>query len=757
MNTRVRATITGRVQGVGFRPAVYRFATQFGLGGFVCNDRQGVTVEVEGDEAQVGAFFHQLTQRPPSHAVIAKIENHVLPLKGYRNFAVVESVAQGETSVHIPPDLATCDDCLRELLDPQDRRFEYPFINCTNCGPRFTIIRDLPYDRDKTSMADFKMCEPCDHEYHDTDDRRFHAQPDACAQCGPQLTFKMSDGGGLADAPLAKARAILQRGHIVAIKSLGGFHLACDALSAEAVGRLRRKKNRPHKPLAVMFRDIAVLKQYCRVNEAEEAELLSTARPIVVVAARAVRDGERLQIPPVISPDTQTLGVFLPYTPLHHLLMRDFEALVMTSGNVTDEPIVSDDSELPAILGPIADAALTHNRPIVHKCDDSVLAVVRGQRQFLRRARGFVPGPVRIADHSPQILAFGAELKSTFCFVNDGDAFVSQHMGDLKDFRTYDYFLKEIGAWQLLMKIMPDGLAHDLHPDYLSTKLAEKFPVALKIGVQHHHAHIVSVMAEHNLHEPILGIALDGTGFGTDGTIWGGEILVADRSDFERLAHFKTYPLPGGDKAVAEPWRMAVSVLANEDLAEWANRKFAPRKPEMIQQMTAAGFNSPLTSSAGRLFDAVAAMLGLCDETTYEAQAAIRLEAVADAQVTEQYPFEIETAERPWVISFGAMVRAIVEDRQAGAGVGTIAAKFHNTVAAAVVRVCRYARGQRNLSAVALSGGVFQNQLLLQRILDSLQNQNFKVYANHAVPANDGGVSLGQATVAVERMRRGCV
>ncbi|MGD0016272.1 MAG: carbamoyltransferase HypF [Verrucomicrobiia bacterium] len=744
MKTRVQAKIVGRVQGVGFRPTVYRYATQLGLAGFVRNDPHGITLEVEGEEQAVAAFFEQLQLDPPRQAVITDVEKHVLDAKGYEHFGVVESRPVGAAEVHISPDLATCDDCIRELFYAQDRRHNYPFINCTNCGPRFTIICDLPYDRDKTSMAGFTMCTPCNREYHDPRDRRFHAQPDACENCGPRLSLlhsmrDQSDGAG--DA-LQHTVDLLRRGEIVAIKSLGGYHLACDAANPEAVARLRQRKHRPHKPLAVMFRDIETLKRHCEVSEAEEAELVSVARPIVVLTSNSPT------LQRSVTPDCLTIGAFLPYTPLHHLLVQGFDTLVMTSGNLADEPIVSDEAELSILLGPIADAALSHNRPIVHKCDDSVLRVVNGQRQFFRRARGFVPNPIRFAPASPHILAVGGELKNTFCLARDGYAFLSQHIGDLKEHRTHEYFDHEITEWQRLMRVQPEAVAYDLHPSYLSTKYAERHPASKKIGVQHHHAHIASVMAEHGLLEPVIGVALDGTGYGADGTIWGGEFLVATRADFERVAHFKQYPLPGGEKAIEEPWRMAASVLLAEGLCE-VTPKLRP-----IQKMIEANFNSPLTSSAGRLFDAVAAILGLCDVATYEAQAAIRLEAVADARVRESYPFEIGTQQPSQVLDFGGMIRAIVEDKHRGENVGVIAAKFHNSVAAAIVEVCQLVRDERGLKAVALSGGVFQNELLLRRTVETLQAREFKVFTNVLVPPNDGGLALGQAAVAAARMEQ---
>jgi len=769
VKTRIQAKIVGRVQGVGFRPTVYRYATQYGLTGFVRNEPTGVVLEVEGDAPAVDAFLHQLRLAPPRQAIITGIETHPLPPRGEQQFQVIESEPTGRVAVHISPDLATCDDCLRELNDPGDRRYRYPFINCTNCGPRFTIIRDLPYDRANTSMAGFTMCPPCDREYHDPADRRFHAQPDACANCGPQLNMPVED-----------AVRLLQAGKVVAIKSLGGFHLAC---RLDAVAKLRERKHRPHKPLAVMFRDIAAVKRHCHVSEAEEAELLSVARPIVILR---VGQASSLSTPGrmdkqdacfTISPDSPTIGAFLPYTPIHHLLMQHFDALVMTSGNLTEEPIASDDVELP----PLADAVLTHNRPIVHKCDDSVLRIVNGQRQFFRRARGFVPNAIRFADDCPHILAVGGELKNTFCLARDGWAFLSQHIGDLKEYKTCEYFEREIAEWQRLMRVAPVAVAHDLHPGYLSTRwavgrfceaargVADSQSRPTRIGVQHHHAHVVSVMAEHELHGEVIGVALDGTGYGPDGTVWGGEFLVATRANFERVAHFKQYRLPGGEKAIEEPWRMAASVCLAEGLGG----------DERVRQLVATGFNSPLTSSAGRLFDAVSAMLGLCDVATYEGQAAIRLEAAADPAVMGHYPVELRppTAchpersegsplvrqpteilrsaqnDRTLMLDFGEAIRALVADRQT---VGVRAARFHNTVVAGIVKVCETVREERGLKRVALSGGVFQNEWILSRTTVTLREGGFEVFTNTLVPPNDGGLALGQAAVAAERMKRSC-
>ena len=565
------------------------------------------------------------------------------------------------------------------------------------------------------------------------------------------------------------------------------------------MAELRLRKHRPHKPLAVMFRDLAAVKLHCEISEAEEAELLSAARPIVILRRKDGRMEEWKNagtppsnhpviqsstlpvfqssslpsLPSSISPDSPTIGAFLPYTPLHHLLLRTLPALVMTSGNLRDEPIISSEEDLDLIFGPIADAALIHNRPIAHRVDDSVLRMSGGYRQFLRRARGYIPNPIRLADRSLQVLSVGGELKNTFCLVRDGLAFLSQHVGDLSDYKTHNYFLREIESWKTLMRVHPEAVACDLHPGYLSTKWAGQWmngkmeewknaspqsstpPPFQCIAVQHHHAHIASVLAEHDLHQPVIGVALDGTGYGTDGTIWGGEFLVADRRDFERVAHFRSYPLPGGDKAVAEPWRMAVSVLWSEGLVEEARACAARHSAEelhVITGMIETGFHSPLTSSAGRLFDAVAALLGLCQIATYEAQAAIRLETAVDPAVDGHYPFLIDSSGPMHLLNFGPAIRALLQDQSGGITLGAMAAKFHNTLVEAISRTCELVRDRRGIRCVALSGGVFQNAVLFSRTVAALQARGFEVYTNAIVPPNDGGLALGQAAVAVARL-----
>jgi hydrogenase maturation protein HypF len=767
MTTRVRARVEGRVQGVGFRPAVYRWAVACGLAGFVRNDPAGVTMDVEGEEERVDLFFAEFRDCAPPLADIGKVTTRRLAPRGYDGFEVRESQAAGDVKVHLPPDIAVCEACLSELRDPGDRRYRYPFINCVDCGPRFSIVSALPYDRPNTSMRGFVLCEKCGVEYRDPADRRFHAQPDACPRCGPRLFLLDRDGSPESSSErvpgkdgkdaLSHAQERLARGRIVAVKGIGGYHLACDALNLSAIRRLRERKHRPYKALAVMFRDIDTLRRYLAPTPAEVDELLSPARPIVVVRGR---------LNGLISPDTDTTGAFLPYTPLHHLLLERFDALVMTSGNRRDEPIATDEEEARHLVGPIADLAIANDRPIHGRCDDSVVRVISGQRRFVRRSRGYVPTPIRVSVASPAVLATGADMKNTFCLTKGGEAYLSQHIGELNDASTLRFYRSEIVRWQDLLQIRPVAIAHDLHPGYLATSYARELPGIQKVGVQHHHAHIVSVLGERSIERPVLGVALDGTGYGSDGTIWGGEFLLADRTNFERLAHFKTYPLVGGDRAIEEPWRMAVSVMSAErlELAGWACRTrtradsggpaswLADGRALRLEEVIASKTRSPLTSSAGRLFDAAAALLGLCEVAEYEAQGAIRLETAAKADETGCYQFRLHAEEPPWVLDFGPAFAEMTEDWRRGQAVDVLAARFVNTIATAVsaaaVRLC----DAHGLLDVALSGGVFQNARLLSHVSSLLSTAGLAVHTNSLVPPNDGGVSFGQAVVAIARL-----
>ncbi len=762
---RRRFIIQGIVQGVGFRPFVYGQAQRRNLAGFVRNDSQGVTIEVEGAREAIEAFQRALREELPPLARIDSIATEDLAPLHETAFVISHSQAGAERQALISPDTATCDDCLHELFDPADRRCHYPFINCTNCGPRFTIVRDVPYDRDRTTMRVFQMCPDCQAEYDDPLNRRFHAQPNACPRCGPHT--RLLPWGGLPEMdaePIVAAAHHLAAGKILAIKGLGGYHLACDALNAEAVQRLRARKHREARPFALMVADIATARQLCRVSEDEAALLQSRRRPILLL--------EQLPgcpVAPGVAPAYNTLGLMLPYTPLHHLLLHCFAgaipagrpaALVMTSGNLSDEPIAYQDDDARARLSPVADGMLTHNRAIHMRCDDSVMRVVAGGEQFFRRARGYVPEPIALAFELPApVLACGGHLKNTFCLGKSRQAFVSHHIGDLENWETLRSFREGIEHFQRLFDIFPEAIAYDLHPEYLATKYALDSSIPRKIGVQHHHAHIASVLAEHGLAGPVIGIAADGTGYGTDGAIWGCEALSADLTGFERLAHLAYVPLPGGEQAVRQPWRMAALYLARTcgdaflDLDIPFVRRLDRAKWRAINQMMQRGINSPPTSSLGRLFDAAAALLGVRDEVVYEGQAAIEMEMLAEGEAVDPaYPFAINPG-KPATLDVTPMLRAIVDEIARGVPASRIAARFHSSIADMLARVCVEARERTGLKVVALSGGVFQNRLLLEQLLARLHALAFHVYTNRRVPPNDGGISLGQLAVAAARLR----
>ncbi len=778
---RRRILVQGIVQGVGFRPFVYGQAQRRSLVGFVLNNSQGVTIEVEGSLAALDSFQQALREQPPPLARIDAIITELIPPRHEDSFSITYSQAGAERQALISPDCAICEDCLRELFDPADRRYHYAFINCTNCGPRFTIVQDVPYDREKTTMQVFPMCQSCKVEYDDPLNRRFHAQPNACPVCGPQvrLLADLKRGGAPpftqkggdpdhADDPISAAAQHLAQGAIFAIKGLGGYHLACDALNAEAVQRLRQRKHREAKPFALMVPDLETARLLCEVSAAEATLLQSHRRPIVLLERRAT-----CSVAPGVAPSHDALGLMLPYTPLHYLLLHAFAslieecrpaALVMTSGNLSDEPIAYRDDDARQRLASIAEGMLTHNRDIHMRCDDSVTRIAAGGEQFFRRARGYAPEPVPLPAELPvPLLACGGHLKNTFCLGKGRQAFVSHHIGDLENLETLTSFREGIAHFQRLFDIYPQAIAYDLHPEYLATKYALDTAIPQKIGVQHHHAHIASVLAEHGMSGPVIGIAADGTGFGTDGAVWGCEILAADLTDFERLAHLTYVPLPGGEQAVRQPWRMAATYLAQAygdafleldipfvcqlDRAKWRT----------LAQMAARGLNSPLTSSLGRLFDAVAALIGLRGEVLYEGQAAIELEMLATKDVQAQlYPFALQRQEeKPVTLNVASTIRAIVSDIQRGLPLPQIASNFHRTIAELLVVVSAEARERTGLNNVALSGGVFQNRLLLETLSARLEETKFQVFINRRVPPNDGGISLGQLAIAAARLRKG--
>ena len=755
MKKRIKINISGRVQGVGFRPSVYRHAVDFNISGFVKNASTGVIIEAEADEKNISAFLNEIQNATPRYARIEQIKVQEIEVTDKTDFQIAPSIGSADIITGMPPDLATCDDCVRELFNSHDRRYCYPFINCTNCGPRFTIIKKLPYDREMTSMAEFKMCKKCAKEYADPMDRRFDAQPDACSVCGPKLDIIDADKNTIPGDPILKTADFVKRNAIVAIKGVGGYHLACDACSDTAVRCLRKRKNRPYKAFAVMFRSIEAIKQYCLINEYEIKELLSAARPIVILPRKT-----SCGLSALISPDTNDIGAMFPYTPIHHLLLNEVSPLVMTSGNLADEPIAKDERELKPVLGRVADYALVHNRAIVRRCDDSVLKIVNGEKLFLRRSRGYVPDSIKLPFNGLPVLGCGAELKNTFCITRGNKAFVSQHIGDLTEYRSYEFFVHAIDDLRELLDISPVVIAHDMHPDYMSKKYADKLyeqkPTEIKLeSVQHHHAHIASCMAEHQLCESVIGVALDGTGLGEDGTLWGGEFLVADFKKYQRMFHFKQHQMPGGDQATMNPERMAFSYLRSDmDADSETITRILPginKKQKLIlDKMLKNGIYSPLTSSAGRLFDAVSAMLGLCSHVSYEGQAAIRLQTIADTNIKEVYPFNITGK----VLDFSPMIRAIVMDIEEGVDKSCISAKFHNTVALGVSKVCWLIRQKNGIEKVVLSGGVFQNHILLKLVKKKLHKQGFKVYNHFILPPNDACIGLGQAIIALARTEK---
>jgi hydrogenase maturation protein HypF len=749
--------VAGIVQGVGFRPYVYRLANECGLTGLIANTPAGVSIEVQGEVEAVDRFLERLSKEIPPLAKITGIVPRDAELQRETTFRIKASSLRAAAKALISPDVSVCEDCLREMLNPRDRRFGYPFINCTNCGPRFTIINDIPYDRARTSMAKFKMCAACQAEYENPASRRFHAQTNACWDCGPQVALLGADGARMDVAePIREVARLLQQGSVVAIKGLGGFHLACDAQNEAAVGKLRERKRRVEKPFAIMVRRVEDAARLCVADELSKKMMSSFERPIVLLPRRA-----EVSYVPGVAPGNRYWGVFLPYTPLHHLLFQSgkFEALVMTSGNLSEEPIAIDNEEAIRRLNRIADAFLVHDREIVRRCDDSVVRVAAGQPQKLRRSRGFVPVPVQLEKETQAVLAVGGELKNTVCVVRGSEAFFSQHIGDLENLESYRFFEEAVQHLQRILETEPKVIAHDLHPDYFSTKWAQERTGVELVGVQHHHAHVAACMAENHLDGKVIGIALDGTGYGTDGAIWGGEALVADYAGFERAGHFEYVPLPGGAAAIQEPWRMAVSYLAKhygkevEKLGLPFLAEIDSRKLSVVLQMIEREINSPRTSSCGRLFDAVAALVGLRGTVNFEAQAAIELEMAARDSVSEAaYPLDLELRGATWEIGTKPLFDWLVKDIRQQTSVGDISRKFHNGLALVFVDVAERIRDRTELNRVCLSGGCFLNALLLETMIAEMKERSFEVFFHTEVPAGDGGISLGQAVIAGRRV-----
>ncbi len=759
MITRKRIELQGIVQGVGFRPYVFRLATELSVAGFISNSSAGVTIEVEGEPAAVELFLRRLPSELPPLARITRSEVVAVAPLGESSFHILPSDRGARATAMIAADVATCADCLRELFDPADRRFGYPFLNCTNCGPRFTIVRGIPYDRPSTSMAAFPMCEACRQEYDDPRDRRFHAQPNACWQCGPQVELWNAKGERrpVAD-PVASAAEAIAAGQIMAVKGLGGFHLAVDATNEEAVARLRERKGRAEKPFAVMVPSMERAEEICELDEVARQALVSVQRPIVLL----VRRNAGLVVEQV-APGNRYLGVFLPYTPLHHLLCArsGLRAMVMTSANLSEEPIAIDNREAVERLGGIADGFLVHNRDILRRCDDSVVTVSPCGVRHLRRSRGFVPVPVTLRVPLPAVLAVGGELKNTICMIRGEHAFLSQHIGDLENFEACRFFEEAVGHLQKVLEFSPATIAHDLHPDYYSTQWALRQAGVRQVAVQHHHAHIASCMAEHRLEGPVIGFAMDGTGYGSDGHIWGGEVLVCDYAGFERAAHFAYVPMPGGAAAIREPWRMAAGYLVHHFGPEGLKqdlpflREIERSRLQTVLPMIERRVNSPLTSSCGRLFDAVAALAGIRNTVTYEAQAAIELEmAIGQSGDEEPYGFDLQVCEgASWIIDTRPIFGQLLADVRRGTSTARISTSFHLGLIEVFVQVAQALRERTRLNRVCLSGGTFQNRFLLELLQARLFEAGFDVYSNAQVPSGDGGLSLGQAVVAGCRCR----
>jgi len=751
--------VFGVVQGVGFRPFVYQLAKRYQLCGWVRNTSGYVEIEAEGPATALEAFVGDIKSHAPPAAHIQRLEFESSSLRGLSDFRIIKSLSQPGEYQLVSPDLAVCADCQREIFDPANRRYRYPFTNCTNCGPRFTIIQDIPYDRPYTTMSVFTMCSACQQEYDDPADRRFHAQPNACPICGPRLRLVNTCGDEIPADPLSQAALLLQEGSIVALKGLGGFLLACDATNEEAVLRLRVRKRRPARPFAVMLKDMNEVKRYCDVSPAEEALLCTPAAPIVLLKMY----GQTLA--PAIAPGVRYLGVMLPYTPLHHLLLHETNRpLVMTSGNLSEEPIAHDNDEAAVRLGAIADYFLLHDRGIHVRYDDSVAMCPQGKPVLVRRARGYAPNPIKLNHKAPSILACGAELKSTFCLTRDDFAFLSQHIGDLENSATLASYEDLIKLYKDLFRISPEVIACDLHPDYLSTQYAHESALRTKLQimpVQHHHAHIASLLAEHRCREPIIGVVFDGTGFGADGAIWGGEFLHADLKGFQRLRHLEYVPLPGGDAATHRPYRIAAAylyyLLGESGLAA-AVRLVGIDEEELdiIKAQIDRRLNTPFTSSAGRLFDAISALLGIRREINYEAQAAIELEMSATdstCHVDEAYPFGVTDTESHPVIRLAPLFRAIMADIDAGYRPAEVARRFHFSMAQMIAEVCRELGHQTGITIVGLSGGCFQNRLLLEMTTAAIAKEGLSVLTHQQVPPGDGGIALGQAAVAAETFR----
>lgn len=746
------------MQGVGFRPTVFIYAQKHNLTGWVLNSASGVQIELHGSSTNIQEFLTELKEHPPKLARIDFFEVKPTAEKDYKSFEILESRDRTTEFLPVSPDLAICSECQQELFNPTDRRYRYPFINCVNCGPRFTIVERIPYDRPNTSMDSFPLCPDCAREYQDPSDRRFHAQPVACPVCGPKVWLERLNAPIIeGKAAIQTARDVLKNGQILALKGIGGFHLACDAANPKAVELLRQRKHRTGKPFALMAFDLNTLQHYAQLSLFEYTLILSPQAPIVLLTP--TKEGEKLS--KIVAPDQPRLGFMLPYSPLHLLLMEPAagfpDVLVMTSANLSEEPIAHTNEDALTRLSGIADAFLLHNREILTRMDDSVVADWREHPLFFRRARGFAPGPLTMPLTGKPVFAAGTELKNTFCLTRESYAFPSHHIGDLENLETLRAYSEALAHYKSIYRIDPEVVVCDLHPDYMATRFAEAYSRQNKlplIKVQHHHAHIASCMGENGCSEDesVIGLAFDGTGLGTDGTIWGGEVLIANYAGFKRHLHLEPVPIPGGEASIRKPARMALSYLHLAGIDPKANnlpplRFLECAEADAVSHLIQSGFNSPITSSMGRLFDAVSSILGLCHQISYEAQAAVLLEAAADPSEDGGYEPEIHGAE----IRLGGLIRLIVQDLQAGLPLSRISGKFHASIARLSLNCAQLLRQERNINTVALSGGVWQNMLLLDKTVTLLNQHGFRVLTHRSLPPNDGGVSFGQALIAARQ------
>lgn len=737
--------VTGIVQGVGFRPFVYNIAVDNGLNGWVKNTSEGVCVDIEGTKKSVEIFLEKLVNQAPPLSKINNITIENRDIKNYTDFFIEKSEDNDRTITLISPDVAICEDCEREIKANKDKRYKYSFTNCTNCGPRFSIIKKLPYDRAMTTMEKFKMCPNCRKEYENPSDRRFHAEPNACATCGPRVYLTDRCGNEIATKnPIEEVKNLIKNGKIIGVKGLGGLHIACDGKNQEVIHRLRQRKSRPSKPFALMMKDIDTVKQYCLVNEIEENTLKGIKRPILLL------DVKNNILPLNVAPDNNRFGVMLPYTPLHHLLFDDnIEVLVMTSANVSGLPIVYKNEEAVEKLNNIVDYFLLNDRDIHVPVDDSVARVILGEERIIRRSRGYAPIPLIIEDIK-ETLAYGSHLKNTFCISKEQFAFMSQHMGDMDNLEAYKNYEYNVKHFKNLYNIKPEIIAYDMHPDLLLSNFARK-DEGKKIPVQHHHAHIVSCMIENNVNEKVIGIAFDGTGFGNDGKIWGGEFLVCDYKDFKRAGHLNYVKMAGGDSAVKEPWRMTIGYLFKAYGHKIDANIFvgiAEKKIKTILAMLKNNMNSIETSSMGRFFDAIAALIGIKMNVTFEGEAAIYLETISHVGENGVYKYDIYTEYETYIVNTDNIIKDIIQDMESGIHKSIIAKRFHNTVVAFSLEMCKLIRNKYGINSVALSGGVFQNEILLKGLHKKLIKNGFKVYIHKDIPCNDGGISIGQLVIA---------